>query len=184
MNEPEVVTRFDAAVDGLFDRHLRGRPLIDRVFYSASALGDFSLIWHLVGAARGVRSDRDTSAAQRLSVCLGIESALVNGLLKSLLPRNRPQPAGARPLRLRTPRTKSFPSGHASAGFTAATLITDSGGSPLVWYPLAAAVGLSRVHVRIHHASDVVAGAVVGVALGQIAKRVWPLADPTTAELE
>lgn len=184
MNAPAIVTRFDAAVDNFFDRHLRGRPLVDRAFYSASALGDFSLIWHLVGAARGVRSDRDAHAAIRLSVCLGIESALVNGALKSLVPRNRPRARVARPLRLRTPKTTSFPSGHASAGFTAATLITDAGGSPVVWYPLAAAVGLSRVHVSIHHASDVAAGAIVGVALGQIAKRVWPLPDPTTADEE
>jgi undecaprenyl-diphosphatase len=179
---PETVTRFDAAVDGFFERHLRGRPVVDRVFYSASALGDFSLIWHLLGAARGVRSDRDADAAIRLSVCLGVESVVVNGALKRLLPRNRPARSITRPLRLRAPKTTSFPSGHASAGFTAATLITDAGGSPAVWYPLALVVGLSRVHVSIHHASDVAAGAVVGVALGQIAKRAWPLphAAPST----
>jgi undecaprenyl-diphosphatase len=172
-----AVARFDAAVDGFFDRRLRGRVPVDRFFYSASALGDFSLIWHLVGAARGVRSDRDVDAAIRLSVCLGVESALVNGALKQLLPRNRPAPRRIRPLHLRTPKTTSFPSGHASAGFTAATLITDAGGAPAFWYPLAALVGLSRVQVSIHHASDVAAGALVGVALGQIAKRAWPLSD-------
>lgn len=175
MTTPGVLTRFDAAVDGFFERNLRGRPVIDRIFYSASALGDFSLIWHLIGMARGVRSDRDADAAVRLSVGLGLEAVIVNGALKQLLPRNRPAPSATRPLGLRTPLTASFPSGHASAGFMAATLITDAGGSAAVWYPAAAVVGLSRVHVSIHHASDVVAGAVVGVALGQVAKRLWPL---------
>jgi undecaprenyl-diphosphatase len=36
-------------------------------------------------------------------------------------------------------------------------------------------VALSRVHVRIHHASDVVGGVAVGVALGALAKKAWPL---------
>ena len=178
MRAPRAVTRFDAAVDRFFAERLRGRPVVDRAFYSASALGDFSLIWHLVGAVRGLRSDHDARAAVRLSTCLGVESVLVNGVLKSVLPRNRPALTELRPFALRTPRTTSFPSGHASAGFTAATLITDAGGSPAVWYPLAALVGLSRVHVNIHHASDVAAGALVGVAIGQAAKRAWPLPDP------
>lgn len=178
MRRSSAVDRLDAAVDRVFDRHLRGRPAIDRVFYSASALGDYSLIWLLLGAARGLRSDRDTDAAIRLGVCLGIESAVVNQGIKRLVPRNRPVPRIPRPLRLRTPRTTSFPSGHASAGFTAATLFVDSGGSPAVWYPLAALVGLSRVHVSIHHASDVVAGAVVGLAFGRLATRLWPLPAP------
>jgi undecaprenyl-diphosphatase len=178
VSAPAAVTRLDEAVDGFFDRHLRGRRWADRLFYSASALGDFSLLWHLVGATRGLRSDHDADAAIRLSVCLGVETVVVNGILKSLLPRKRPIPGRPRPHRLRRPRTTSFPSGHASSAFTAATLLTDAGGSPAVWYPVAAVVGLSRVHVSIHHASDVAAGAVVGIALGRVAGRVWPLADP------
>jgi membrane-associated phospholipid phosphatase len=34
-----------------------------------------------------------------------------------------------------------------------------------LWIVLATTVSTSRFHVRIHHATDVVAGAVVGVAL-------------------
>src|SRR5437899_2569358 len=48
----EAVRRFDEAVDRAFD-HLRGRKPVDRVMYAASELGDFSLIWHLLGAAQG-----------------------------------------------------------------------------------------------------------------------------------
>ena len=46
-----TVARFDEAVDAWFDG-LRGNPVADRIFYLASALGDFSLIWHLAGFAR------------------------------------------------------------------------------------------------------------------------------------
>jgi len=36
-------------------------------------------------------------------------------------------------------------------------------------------VAASRVYVRMHHASDVIAGAALGVALGVVARRVLPL---------
>ncbi len=41
-----------------------------------------------------------------------------------------------------------------------------------LWFAIAAIVGTSRAYVRIHHASDVVGGAVVGVVLGMIGRRV------------
>lgn len=178
------VAALDDTVDRAFD-HLRGRPAVDRVFYSASALGDFSVIWGLLGSVRGLRSDRDADAAIRLLVCLGLESALVNGLIKSLLPRRRPADEGAHPFHLRTPKTASFPSGHASAGFTAATLLADGQKAPwrCGWYGLAFVVASSRIHTRAHHASDVLAGAALGLVVGRLAKKAWPLpeqaGDPT-----
>lgn len=176
-----VVAALDAAVDRSFDR-LRGRPGPDRVFYSASRLGDFSVLWMLLGALRGLRSDRDADAAVRLLVCLGIESALVNGLIKSAMPRGRPVYDGDHPFLLRTPKTTSFPSGHASAGFTAATLLADGQKAPwrYGWYGLAAVVASSRIHTRAHHASDVLAGAALGLVLGRLAKRAWPVPEHRT----
>ena len=41
-----------------------------------------------------------------------------------------------------------------------------------LWFAIAAIVGTSRAYVRIHHASDVVAGAIVGAVLGIAARRV------------
>jgi undecaprenyl-diphosphatase len=172
----ERIDALDQTVDEAFDR-LRGNPAADRLFYAASALGDFSVLWMLLGSVRGLRSERDADAAIRLLVCLGVESALVNGLIKSLLPRRRPVHDAEHPFTLRTPRTASFPSGHASAGFTAATLLADGQRRPWRWgwYGLAAVVASSRIHTRSHHASDVLAGAALGLVLGRIAKRMWPL---------
>jgi undecaprenyl-diphosphatase len=172
------VRALDDAVDAAFD-DLRGKPIADRIFYSASALGDFSLIWAFLGSARGLRSDRDADAAVRLLVCLALESALVNGLIKSLLPRHRPANEGDHPFRLRTPKTASFPSGHASAGFTAATLLADGQRAPwrYGWYGLAVLVASSRIHTRAHHASDVLSGAALGLVLGRVAKKAWPLSE-------
>jgi membrane-associated phospholipid phosphatase len=165
---------FDQRVDRAFDR-VRGRRRIDRMYYLASELGDYSLIWHLVGTARGLRSDHDADAAIRLAVVLLGEGLLVNQGVKRLVNRDRPIHETIRPHRLRTPRTSSFPSGHASAAFTAAGVLSD--GDPLwpLYYGLAVIVATSRIHVRIHHGTDVVVGAALGVVLARLAKRLWPL---------
>lgn len=171
----ERLDGFDDAVDGWFDRTLRGRPPIDRVLYSVTELADFSLLWHLLGAVRGLRSERDAAEALRLSVVLGVESTVVNGGLKSLFRRERPIPEFERPHHLRVPLTTSFPSGHASAAFCAATLLAEGRSRPakVGWFALAGVVAASRVHVKIHHASDVLGGAVVGLAAGRVARRLW-----------
>ncbi len=173
-----VVGRFDAAVDEWFERNLRGRPLVDRVFYTASELGDWSLLWHLLGTGQGVVARDGWARAVRLSSCVGLESGIVNVGIKSLFRRSRPSHDAARPHHLRTPRTSSFPSGHASAAFCAAALLADGTRAKPLVYALAAVVAASRVHVRIHHASDVVGGVAVGVALGAVAKRWWPIGEP------
>lgn len=170
-----AIGRIDAEIDRLFDS-IRGDPAADRVLYSASAVADWSLIWHLAAATQGIVDRRNGwRRAVRLSAALGIESALVNGVVKSLFRRTRPVHDVERPHNLRIPITSSFPSGHASSAFMAAHLLADRTRFGTGWYLVAAVVAASRVHVRIHHASDVVGGAVIGLALGEIVRRVAPL---------
>ena len=174
MTSAAPVARFDAAFDAALEQ-LRGHTVSDRIFRTASALGDWSVIWELVGAAWGLTSDRRTDRALRLAVLLGVESLVVNQGIKRLFKRARPTLAGDPRLPVRRPSTSSFPSGHASSGFFAATLLSegDPGLAPL-WFALAAVVATSRAYVRVHHASDIVAGAAVGLALAAVARRVWP----------
>ena len=166
---------FDDGVDAAVDR-VRGTKHLDRAFYAASELGDFSLVWHLVGAARGLTSDSRADEAIRLSVVLAGESLLVNGVIKSFFRRGRPEWTAVtpRPHRLRRPRSSSFPSGHASAAFTAATLLAEDDPLWPLYYAAAAFVASSRTYVKIHHASDVLAGAATGIILGRIARKAWP----------
>jgi undecaprenyl-diphosphatase len=167
------VRAFDDRVDAIFDQ-TRGHPTIDRLMYGASELGDFSLLWHMVGMARGLTSDQRADEAIRLSVILAGESLLVNGVIKSFFRRTRPVWDQPRAFRIRRPRSSSFPSGHASAAFTAATVLSE--GDPLwpLYYAAAAVVASSRTYVKIHHASDVVAGIATGLVIGRIARRAWP----------
>jgi len=171
----QVVVDFDEAVDVRVDR-IRGHRLLDRVMYGASELGDWSLIWHLIGAGQGLLPGRDPMSAVRVSAILGVESLLVNGGIKSLFRRHRPvwEVDRPRPHRVRSPHSSSFPSGHSSSAFTAAGILSQ--GDPLwpVYYGIAAVVASSRVYVKMHHASDVLAGAALGVGLGAVARRIWP----------
>lgn len=167
------VAAVDDAVDRAFDR-IRG-PLADTVFYTASELGDHSLVWLILAALRGLRSDDEWPAARRAAVGMGVESALVNLGIKSLFRRARPAFEGTRPRRLRQPRTSSFPSGHATSAFTAAALLSEDDALWPLYYAIAVVVASSRIYVKIHHASDVVAGAAVGAALGRIGRRLAPL---------
>lgn len=171
----EVVHAFDERVDAVFDR-LRGDPLADRVFYAASELGDFGLLWAVLAAARGLRGGPvHERAALRAMVGLGLESVIVNAGIKTLFGRGRPRRHEPHPHRLRQPLTSSFPSGHATAAFCSAVLLSE--GDPLapLYFALAAVVATSRVHVKIHHPSDVAAGIVIGVALGWLGRRLSPL---------
>jgi undecaprenyl-diphosphatase len=164
-----LVDRFDAEADRLLEQ-LRGHPAADRLFTAASHLGDFSLIWHLLGIARGIARGRPDQVVV-LAALLGVESLVVNQGVKRLFRRERPTTDGDERLRVRRPSTSAFPSGHASSAAFAATILTRWDGCRLgaLWFSVAAVVGVSRAYVRIHHASDVIGGAVVGWLLGRVA---------------
>jgi undecaprenyl-diphosphatase len=175
-HELTPVQRFDEAVDRWFDR-LRGTEPADRILYALTELGDFGLVWLLLGFARGLRSDDDARAAWRLAAALGAESVVINGLVKSQFKRERPVVQEPRPHRMRVPLTTSFPSGHSSTAMVAGMLLTQRGSRPfkLAVFGLGTLVAASRVHVRIHHASDVAGGLAVGLVLGTVGRAAWPL---------
>ncbi len=166
-----MVDRFDARADAVLER-VRGRPVPDAVFRTASEIGDFSAVWHVLNVGRGIAARRPDQVVA-LAVGLGLESLVVNQGVKRLFRRDRPTVSGDPRTPVRRPRTSSFPSGHASAAAFNATVLTgwDRRRAPL-WWGVAVVVGTSRAHVRIHHVSDVVAGAAVGVAMGVVALRL------------
>jgi undecaprenyl-diphosphatase len=167
-----VVERFDQRADAVLEA-VRGNSIIDAVFTTATRVGDFSLIWHAVSVLRGVAKRRPDQVVA-LAVALGAESLIVNQGIKRIFRRSRPTTSGDPRFPVREPSTSAFPSGHASAAAFAATILVAWDGKrsrPLSW-GLAAIVGSSRAYVRIHHASDVIGGAIVGVGLGAIAIRL------------
>lgn len=167
------IARFDGAVDRWWEV-LRGHKLVDRVMYGASDVGEFSQLWHVLGAIRALAPRREASDALRFSALMALESLVVNQGVKRLFARRRPGSAAENPTghRLRQPITSSFPSGHASAAFCAAAVLSRGSRLAPVYRLAAVIVAVSRIHVRLHHASDVIAGAAVGEAMGRLASRL------------
>jgi undecaprenyl-diphosphatase len=179
------VQRLDAAGDLLVERFRS--PALDRVFYPLSSAADHSMLWHALGAWRGLRTG-DARVARRFGLIMAAESALTNGVIKGLFRRVRPtdgpgtraepgEQDGDLPYGLRRPVTSSFPSGHATAAFTAAVVLSTKRSAPL-YFGLAALVATSRVYVRLHHTSDVLAGAALGTVMGIVARKMLPIPSP------
>ena len=171
-----MIERFDHSVDQSLERlrNARWHRIPDHLFRTASVLGDFSLVWHLTAALRGLTSEHHANQAMILWLIVALESLVVNQGIKRLFRRQRPMASGDPRYTVRTPSTSSFPSGHASSAFFVATVLIGWDGwawAPL-WLSLAVVVACSRAYVRIHHATDVLGGIVVGVVLGVIARVV------------
>lgn len=169
-DDASPIDRVDETVDAWWERSLRGKPALDRLMYSASEAANHSRLWHALGIAQSALRRHPRPAAE-LSIALLVEAALVNGVIKTAFRRRRPVSGGPRPHALRQPLTSSFPSGHASAAMVAAALLSRRSRWAPAYYALAMVVAASRIHVRIHHASDVAAGIGIGALVGAIARR-------------
>lgn len=104
---------------------------------------------------------------------LGLAALLANvashaavQILKRIVARPRPcDPDGQLLALVDLPDPFSFPSGHAAAATAVAATITRwDPRLGLLLIPLAVTVAVSRVRLRVHHVSDVVAGAALGLA--------------------
>lgn len=165
---PGVVDDFDSAVDTGWE-YLRSSETMNRIFYAASAVGDFSLIWHALNLARRLNNPSRRGSVLRLGIALGAESLIVNQGIKRIFKRNRPEVgSSSHPHKIRYPLTSSFPSGHASSAVLAASILSEGSSAAPAYRTLAAIVATSRIHVRAHHASDVIAGALVGLLFTKI----------------
>ena len=164
------MSAFDTAGDRIFEP-LRNNKFSIALFGFASTVGDFSIVWHVIGLVRAIGSIQRLHEAIALSLALGVESLIVNQGIKRIFRRERPTASGDERFEVRTPSTSSFPSGHASSATFAAIILASFTGIPLalLWCGIALIVALSRVVVRIHHLSDIVGGIVTGAVLGSIA---------------
>jgi membrane-associated phospholipid phosphatase len=148
-------------------------PILDPALARLSQAANRSRISIGIALALALAGGRNGSrAAVRGMASVGVTAAVVNLAFKPLLRRRRPDrmalltPGRSR---IKMPTTRSFPSGHTAAAFAFATGVVRElpwAGPPL--YTLAALVGYSRIHTGVHYPLDVVAGALAGVALGEL----------------
>ena len=135
-------------------------------FGSIYATGGAALSFYLVGLAKHNTRARETGllAAEAL-----INGGIVSGVLKGVSQRQRPPTDDSSGEFL--DGGSSFPSGHAVAIWSLATVIADEYGKgrPAVrigLYGLASAVSISRYTGRNHFLSDVLIGSAIGYGIG------------------
>jgi diacylglycerol kinase family enzyme len=151
---------------------------VDRAMRALSRSANKGRLWFALAAVGVLVGGRTRRAAIRGAGALAVTSFMTNAVLKPLTRRKRPS-VELTPIfrRLhRAPRSTSFPSGHAaSASAFLAGVTLESPAVGVAIAPLAAAVGYSRVHVGVHHVSDVVAGAAFGAGVALATQRWWPV---------
>ncbi|NNF53169.1 MAG: phosphatase PAP2 family protein [Acidimicrobiales bacterium] len=141
-----------------------------------SAAGRYSMLW-LAAAGLGVALGSDRSSFVVFVLAVLAEWVLTNGPVKLLFRRDRPDNSDVQamvPTWLHPPRSSSFPSGHSSAAAFATVIWWAY--SPVAGVAAALAallMGLSRIVLRAHHPTDVVAGLLWGAALAGLSLAVF-----------
>jgi len=148
------------------------RPGLDRAVAAYSRLGNSGVGWVALGAGLAlVRREPRIAAATAVAVW---GTLAVNYAVKTRVDRPRPEFDDA-PQAIEPPSTSSFPSSHAAMSAAAALALADAAPRAGGALRLAAlAMAASRVHLGVHHPSDVVAGYLLGSVTGRISRRLVP----------
>ena len=151
---------------------------VDHLLRYLSMSANHGRLWMGMAAGLALTGKRGRRAAIRGMVTLGAASFVSNAVVKPMVGRRRPNIERTSFGRRvdKAPWTSSFPSGHAAsaAAFATGASMEFPGASALL-VPLGAAVAYSRVHVGVHHRSDVWAGAAIGIGMAVLGKALWPV---------
>ena len=131
-------------LDGIQKLH---SPLLDTLFVCITRLGDKGFVWCLLTEITG------------------------NHILKPLFARVRPCDVNqAVQLLIANPGGYSFPSGHTSASFAAASVLRfrEKRKVAVPALLLAALIGFSRMYLYVHYPTDIAGGILLGTLMGYV----------------
>lgn len=162
-----------SAADLAVLRLLRTRghsPARERAVGRFSRSGEHAAIWFVLGLAGTWRDRAREPRRRRWLRGLATVAAAYGGnyLVKLLVRRPRPELPGLPALSPVVSRL-SFPSAHATTSFAAARAYAGLVPAPVL-YATAGAFAVSRPYLGVHYPSDVIAGAVLGTLIGEVAR--------------
>jgi membrane-associated phospholipid phosphatase len=151
-------------IDKKLNAHLVGHS---NPFVAGEMIGEMGTILGAAAATYVVGRAKDLPRAEHLGMDEIEATLLAQGIVmgaKEIARRDRPLlPDGSKQ------KGFSFPSGHATMTFAAATVLQQHLGyrAGIPTYLIASYVAMSRLHDNRHYASDVVFGAATGIIIGR-----------------
>jgi decaprenylphosphoryl-5-phosphoribose phosphatase len=141
-------------------------PAVEDAAVALGKAGNNGLVWLVLGLVLMVI---DSSRWESWLICalLGPLAIGLNYAVKLVVRRPRPVLEGLPPLG-GAPSSLSFPSAHATSSFAVATAMCRVDPATSAAFLVALALSLGRPYLGMHYPSDVLAGALLGVALGLI----------------
>ena len=134
---------------------------LDRSIAAFSRMGEHGLIWHALAGVGALAWPERRGEFGRASATVFV-AYCANQAIKFTVRRRRPADKLAG-----TMSNYSYPSAHAATSVAGARALGDLlPAAPLAL--LAAAMAASRVYLRVHHPSDVLAGAALGGAVAEL----------------
>ena len=165
-----IMNGFEIKILDFIQNNLR-TPFFDFFFSCITKLGDHGIFWIALSIILLIpKKTRKVGLTMSLSIIIGY--LIGNIALKNIVARTRPYDLNtAIKLIASKPSDYSFPSGHTLISVECAVSIffynKKWGTAALV---TAALVGLSRLYLYMHYPTDVLCGALLGVATAFIAK--------------
>ncbi len=169
------MNEFELNILRWIQENLQGK-FLDTMMPIITRFGDEGIFWIAVALVLiCIPKTRKAGLSMGLAMLMGF--LVGNLLLKNLVARARPYDVEVGVTLLINRLTSfSFPSGHTLVSFEAATALTRRyrkwGVAALV---LAVLVAFSRMYLFVHYPSDVLVGAVLGIAFGILASKLIDL---------
>jgi membrane-associated phospholipid phosphatase len=141
-------------------------PAVEDAAVALGKAGNNGLVWVVLGLALAII---DNGRWEQWLICalLGPLAIALNYVVKLVVKRPRPVLEGLPPLG-GAPSSLSFPSAHATSSFAVATAMVRVDPAMSAALLVALALSLGRPYLGMHSPSDVLVGALIGVALGLI----------------
>lgn len=189
----EAIYAFDWSVFA-WVRDVLWNPVLDVIMKYITLLGEGGIVWILLSVVL-ICTKRYRKCGITMATALLVMVIFNDGILKNLICRPRPfdlydsNPElfpmwkdfndAIFPNIVSRPTSFSFPSGHSSSSFAAMLpLLKEDKRLGIPALILAILIAFSRVYVHVHYATDIIAGALVGLLYGFIAMVIVKKLEP------
>lgn len=150
-------------------------PWKNKIMITFSRLGNFGLIWLAFCMPFLIYPPWRLTGANMI-FGVGLNQILCEFILKNIVKRQRPTNyLNDDEQLINRPRFYSFPSGHTAASFAVTGIVMLRCNIFTILFVLFCSVmiALSRVYLRVHYLSDVIAGAILGLIFGSASVSIF-----------